>query len=1435
MMTSLPSIASSEPSSAEEWYQWLSEREEEKCRLYLADHGDQLVADYNNEQGLTHDYEGREILELLQNAGDAAADAGIQGKVAIELHQDGIVVANTGLPFTSRGVNSLRTAHLSPKRLSQKLLVGEKGLGFRSILNWTHTPLISSGSLELVFSRRYTRQVFERLRDTSPILAANVSSYSKSQNELIVPTLVFPAFSPDGNVAEWLDTPGLREIHSLCAEYRDHGFDTAVGMPFRSEAAFRVAEAQLEELNPEFLLFVSSIAEITIRIAGHATERVWRKETKSNGQVTITANGKIRGHWQVHDFGHESVPKEFLDDEGREQAFQVVVAAPIDPLLQSRRNRLFTYFPTDIEIPLAVLCHATLRLEANRKHPTAGKANLFILQKLAEAIAKVAEEHTSKEDPWGGLRLLCASGEYPTELRRSGFAEALRTEAAKRQLVPCLDGEFRCPGEAFLLTGVADTWIPAQYFPELAKYPEKEENWNWLSGLKIPELKADEFARRLSGQALTEDERIALILGIIRNGLPKEFHLSELLIDSTGKRVEQGNRVFLSPGTDAPVLPDWVNLRFLSVSMREKLQTELSHTDLKELQQTLSAFGVVRSDRSTIVQRVVAEANRRFEEVPEAEATYRKELLYFLQTVFGEAAKPDGDSFKFPGETRMELRNQAGAYESVKNLYLAHGYGQAGSINQGLYGSWAPEKLVTSVEDLGITGSAEELAEFLKWLGVAEFPREIKTYRTHGEFRFYVLAALDYPARFGDDYTFNCPSEVEGFWVSEYQTLDGLEEFLDRSPAPAILGWLAADDRFANWERRSPSHCKLAARRSGAHSYRNYRGDAPSYISWKISHTAWLPNSTGRLLPPGDCLNALSRYELLFPRPADPLRSGDEKFGLQSSRELFLAWDRAGVLPGLERLEIDQIYEILLSMPEKSPDGAAAKLLSRWLLENADAGFGRHGSNYASFATKGRMWGKKGDHEGYFPVTELRYKDSDSFPEPILKQFAIVDLPSRRVGARQVERLFHIKSLADATISQSVTDFTKAPMSDHENARFQEVKPFLKRMRESQSSNSENLTALDRLDLILCDELVVLLSADGHESEIQVAAWESVLEGESLFVKVDRAGGATVSRSLLSNSIGVGLARLFRLKTGDAFANMCGCSPNERRLLLKQMYGEDALAGLISSDRAEEELRNLPIYEVPQVSPPSPPADESEMGDERAGSNEHSEAGNELETGKPSTPVGVEVIARPHTTKAPRAPRRIIVRRTPTSAGGKRSAHQITDGALCERLAFAFEEEQGRFPIAMDNITGAEGAGCDIFSFESEDHRSRFKAAEPRDMALVSRFIEVKGRGDARAKIDLRGNEFECARRESKRYFLYRLYESGTGDYSLTVLQDPLHQEDAVSHFVTVDLDAADARQCFDLSPASELPQGEPVPPDEALLELPPLDAASTPSLSTDH
>lgn len=1417
-MSSPFSIVSSEPSSTEEWHQWLAEKEDEKCRLYLADNGDQLVADYNNEQGLTHDYEGREILELLQNAGDAAAEAGIRGKVAIVLQREGIVVANTGTPFSSGGVNSLRTAHLSPKRLSRKLLVGEKGLGFRSILNWTRNPLILSGSLQLVFSQGYTRRVYEGLRESSPALAANVDRYRKSECELLVPTLVFPAFSRDGDLSEWLDDGGLRSIHALCAESRGLGFDTAIGMPFRSESAFAIAKAQLAELNPEFLLFVDSLSEICIRIEGNESAQVWRKEDLGNGHAAITSNGEVRGRWRVHDFGHESVPEEFLDEAEKEQDFQVVIAAPVDPDLNAPRNRLFTYFPTDIEIPLPLLCHATLRLEANRKHPTAGTANRHILKRLAEGIAQVAERHATESDPWGGLRLICASGEYPVELKQAGFAEALRGAVAKRQLVPCLDGEFRCPGEALLLKGATDAWLPSKCFPEVGRYPEKEEDWKWLTGLSIPELVAEEFAGRLSGGTLSGEERVALIAGIIRQKLPKDFHRSDLLLDATGKSVDPGSRIFFSPSGDPPELPDWVHFRFLSRDLRERLQEALGLNEQRELQHALSDFGVVEYSQASMIQSVVAEANRRCKEIPDEEKRFRGELLRMLLGVFREGRREKGKLGTFPPDAGMVLLSRKGTYQAARSLYLSDGYGLAGKISHGLYDPWGSEKLIASSDELGIDGDEEELAKFLQWLGVARFPREVYGPPHDSAFRDYVIASLDYPARFGNDYTFAGAGEAKGIWVDEACSVDGLNEILNSASPVAILGWLAADLRWEEWRQSRSTHGTIKAKMGADRSSRRYHGPIPSYVAWKSSSTEWLPVASGESRAPKDCLIASKQIEVLFPRPADFPPDQKKHFGIESSPDLFRAWERAGVLPGLDRLDLDQIYGLLVSMPEKSTDGKAARALARWLLENTDVVFGVRGFNYDKFVQEGRMWGSNHGEEGYFPISDLWHRDSESLPREILDQLAIVDLPTR-AGATRVHRLFGVRSLGEAIISQSVANHRLAPMSEEEDERFQGVKPFLKRLRESQSASADNLAALDRLTLVLCDQLTVSLVVEGKESQIEVANWESVLDGDRLFLKVDDEDGDHISQDLLTDSIGTAVAGLFGLTNGDAFAKLCRCHPRDRSRLLRRMCGEESLAGLVSPEEAERQLQTIPIH---RVKPPSAKQTEENKSGEVDTEPALAQAGEEdvSADGQESTPPevidGLEVTPQPHTPREPQSPRKMVVRRVGAGGGGTRRGQRVTDGDLCERLAFIFEEEDGRFPIAMGNITGVEGAGCDIFSFASAEDRSRFEANEPRDMSLVSRFVEVKGRSDSGAKIDLRGNEFACARRETKRYFLYRFGDPGDGTYSLTILQDPLQEEGAITRAVIVDLDAAKTSQRFDLRPVvkdSQEEDGSPADP----------------------
>src|SRR5262249_54191354 len=82
--TSSPEISKSVSITRQKWCAWLAEQEQISFDEYQR-RPNRLVSDFNGERTFITDYIGREILELLQNANDAAAKAAKRGSVHFEL------------------------------------------------------------------------------------------------------------------------------------------------------------------------------------------------------------------------------------------------------------------------------------------------------------------------------------------------------------------------------------------------------------------------------------------------------------------------------------------------------------------------------------------------------------------------------------------------------------------------------------------------------------------------------------------------------------------------------------------------------------------------------------------------------------------------------------------------------------------------------------------------------------------------------------------------------------------------------------------------------------------------------------------------------------------------------------------------------------------------------------------------------------------------------------------------------------------------------------------------------------------------------------------------------------------------------------------------------------------------------------------------------
>ncbi len=1388
------------PNTPSEWFSWLTKEDSKTRKAYLAKPAI-LIADYRKENDITRDYEGREILELLQNAADQAAERDENGRVIIELKPEGLVVANTGMPFSVGGVLSLETAHMSPKRCKRKHFIGNKGLGFRSVLNWSHSAIILSGSLSLTYNPFFSAHVLSELISSSAELNRRVEEERGDSEDLVLPLLPFPGFEKFGEIEPLVTNNAAMKLLVRGRELKDSGYDTVVIMPFDQPGAFDAAKRQIDNLRPEILLFVNHLVELNFSLPD-MEQKKWQLE--GSDELSLVMEDKVPlGMWQVHRMS-DILPEEQLDkDQKGPLNYEIVIAVPdIMSAEELKSSPLFSHFPTEIELPLPVVCHASLELNQSRNHTQQRKSNGYVLKKLAAFLAEVAERH-SIAHPCGlkaGFRLLMPLKSFPNDLLREGFPEQLINDAKKRAIVPTLSGNPSRADEARLVKGGNKDWLPPEFFPEVASIFEAEEE-SFFGKLAVPTLDDEELKTRLGGlDSLSITDRAKLISGLLEHQIDKSVYSSSLLIDSDGDLVPDDASVFLAPSGGTTLgLPAWMDLHFLNADLRKELISRLGAKDVRDLQGKLSSFGLLEYSLANLIRRLNTAGTRQKRKFPdladEVDYDLRANVFsLFLSEERGEK-RPD-----YPDKSPLPLPSQAGKTVPADQLYLGLGYGTRGNIIQALYGAWSPERLIVHPSELGLTGKPEELSDFLSWVGVAEWPREIYEDQKIRGYLDFVLEKIPYPAQFGE-YIFHYPKDVKRASLKTVRTLAGLDNILKNSEFSAILAWLAIDSRIHPWTKPQMGHAEFTARCGYDVNLRSYRGVLPSYIRWKIENNPWIPANNNERIRPRDCVLGQRAIEAIFPKPPKPSADRMELFGI-CDPDLVEGWRQAGVLTSLAELEIDDIYARLLELPKREPRGRSARSLYRWLLDASESALGNGNTAKAHFFEKGLMWGTLGGVSKYFPVRELRHADSEGLPVQLLESLKIVDLP-HRVGADKVERVFGVRPIDRMGIEQHVKSFQLAANLDSE---FQKAKPFLYLLRTSQTSQAQYLKTLKGLSLNVCFELIAAMKYEGNEFDYSPPVWGWLIEDSVLYVQSDPAEPLDIASDLLADAIGEAIASIFRIGDGGEFARMFLCKDKDRRTLLRRMRGEaaeedmDKIIAEFGSLDPMNRMATIPAHPIQEPVPiteqpiPEPPTGVGDTGNPSAG-----EEGMTL-----AQPTGVPLKIEPKEHSPTNTPIRHKLQIQRTTGGAKKtaSAHQVTDWEFCEKKALEFDElfEPPRYPLLVSQIKGSSGFGCDILSFETHEAREDFKSGKNRNTDLILRFIEVKGRKRESGTIEMKGNERSAALNYSTRYYIYRLFKSAINEYQLHILQDPLAQKEALEPAVYVDLRRAKETQPFTLS-----------------------------------
>ncbi len=1365
------------------WSDWLAGQEQQTLKSFLAQpvHAFSM---YQSELATSKDYHGREILELLQNAADQAQLAGSRGRVHLELNQDFLIVANTGSTFTQKGVISLQNPHISAKRnpKGNAKLVGNKGLGFRSILNWTNSPLVISGELRLAYSKDKLASIEKDLREGSEEYARELFDQFPESDSPKLPLLPFPIYaSHDDDLDLSSYNAGLvKRCEQLVS---DEGYDTALGMPFKHAHCYPSVIEQLKHLKVETLLFVDWLSQITKVIEDKETTLT--KRTRGN-QVWLSKDGEQHSSWNIFSSKGE-IPPESLDEHQNNKEYELTIAVPRGDIRDFDTGYLYSYFSTQVELPIRARCHASLDLDQSRNHLNESDANRFVIEKLGEFLAESVEKSANENICNPAYLLAKPKRDVGNDPHLSIFFKSLIESLADKKFVPTIDGKILKPDDCLGITNAYAKWLPPRCFPDVIETLHESDN-DFFKEVGVVFLDKNELLDRLIQLTdLSVDERANLIWGV-KNYLSDLAHPA-LLTGNSDIPEEARVFTFTEQMTDLAV-PEWAKLFVLEEALKEKLLSIFDLEEQRELQQQLNEFGLREFSVSRLIENVVAEANRSTKML-KSKSSIRQintELVQFLSTVFDK--NRHDNLIEFPAVS-VPLLTQKG-FKNAKDLYLGKHYGSRGAILQGLYGSVDrgvfvadPKRLILAIDD-------SCAADFLIWIGVADRPRIEKTNKFGGDYVTTAANSLSYPVRF-EEYVVEDVQEFSRARFRDVRSLFKLDELLNSGRYEAILAWLVTDSHLTELGETSKDNAKVSTIQNSDRKQRYFSESLPSYIKWKVQNTAWVLGTDGTRHAPIDCVFGSALNETLFPKPKIPSERVLSRYGIERP-SLMTAFRFAGVITSLDELNSDQFYEKLMRLPEADSEGKTARSMYVSALDNDIITGSENDPARRKFLDGERMWGCRAGTYEYFQRKDLLYVDSEGIPDALIDRLAIVDLPKKK-GAKKVENLFEIQPISKATLKQTVSNHT--PSNDPTDD-FEQCKPFFYLLR-TEPKNIE-LERLRDLELVLCDQVKCKFEYDAFSLVTELDTWQWVIDGSKLFVAVDPKIG--VIDELVSESIGSAIASIFGLAGGDEFARMYQCRPEHRRAVLGHIRGEEAVENI------EDVFSTLEIYQEsgvtedsdfsiddPDISTSAPQETEEKSAEAQESNTADKESFKQIDVTKLDT-------------EKKEAKREITLSvRKITETRRNRRIHQVTDSELCENLAYQFEANEGRFPLRVGHVVGKQGFGCDILSFNDDDSRNRFRENRSRDSVKVERYIEVKGRKSGSSDVELKGNELLAAKQHKEKYFIYRLFKLDGDSYELGILSAPTQRRDVIQEAVYVDLIRSDKTERYRLSSASQSSQ----------------------------
>lgn len=1027
----------------------------------------EMVSQYNGENATTGSYNGRQVLELLQNCDDEGAEL-----VQIEVNrEEGFVfVSNTGRSFSIKGYKSLLYPNLSGK--NKKNYIGNKGLGFRSLLNWSTCIEIVSNNLLFKISNDNRIRVWEELfsKDEQETIRRE---YEIGEHHIPIPLLAVPEKSIEVSPSDFATT--------IKIYFEDSFYDDVI--------------SQLNAITAETILFLRNIKEIRFKGLSDKEDISCRKVVVAEEESLLSQRiYSSDNEWLIYS-EDELIPLHLLDEDSKNNNLHYQIKVAIEKDFKNSSEYLYSFFPTNILLKQPYILHATFDLDPSRNQIIKSNLNEFLLERIAKFILKIAEEFKRNELSYNALRLIYHEHRADT-LSKHKYYEYFDQFLKDKQLYPTISGEYFSRDTVFYqdeeFVGLLLACNAEKIFwSHLLSFNTIDQQSVGLTGIRSVNH-ANDFIRYLNEVfclPLTINQRVDLIKYVInaysfKQKLTRDVKYGiAMLTDKAGNPIKGSDHIYTPPTNNLPIkVPNFAHIEFINEELFSTLLESLGYYDDSQhekdrgrfVSRKLSEYCNVHSyEPTTLVEKIIgATVSHQYGEGFKDKVIEMHQCLYHNYLQLSESTK----------NTTLEVVyipaiNLEGKVKSSKKLTFSSNY-PFGKNAQLIFGNLlAGDKLVGTKEDFGFAGETEtQIGNYLKWLGVNEFLAHKR---------------IDYISNYNNSYinyvkTYKSVSGKEAnYLVFEY------EDFLDvvrRLDITKFLYWIISDKEIYRQlniltqtdEFKLTGHGQLI--------------QFPSYLRFVVDEYTSFKFADFLV---DDQLSWINDFYINY---------NDQIFisnGItrQTIDQVLIA---LGAVTDFNSLSISRVEKVLEQLPEKFPDGTNAQNIYRKALAHFRVNKRNLSNNYL------RLFAHNGDDLEVYFNRKIYFSDKIKLPRKLRKHYPIFYFPLRAGGAEAIT-FFGINDLKNLRVE--IVDNVEVDDLTHDfNTYLDRLRPYLLAIRILNVDNRELkerlADSLSKLQVSLCEKLSFRIDDKIEE----VDCYEFLYAENKCFIKINPSQNLTQIR-----------------------------------------------------------------------------------------------------------------------------------------------------------------------------------------------------------------------------------------------------------------------------------------------------------------------------------